>query len=43
MATTAHRANADPRLQSIGAGVLRYGLVIILVSVGTLKLSLIHI
>jgi uncharacterized membrane protein YkgB len=39
MATTAHRANTDPQLQRIGSGVLRYGLVIILVSVGTLKFT----
>jgi len=39
MATTASRANTDTPLQNIGAGVLRYGLVIILISVGALKFT----
>jgi reactive chlorine resistance protein C len=39
MATTAHRVSNGPQLQNIGAGVLRYGLAIILVSVGALKFA----
>ena len=39
MATTALRASSGPRLQNIGAGVLRYGLAIILISVGALKFT----
>jgi len=37
--TTAYRTGTDTPLQRIGAGVLRYGLVIILVGVGALKFT----
>jgi len=39
MATTAYQANTNPRLQNLGAGVLRYGLALILVSIGVLKFT----
>ncbi len=39
MATAASRESPVSSLQNIGAGVLRYGLVIILVSVGALKFT----
>ena len=39
MASTAYRTGTDTPLQRIGAGVLRYGLVIILVGVGALKFT----
>ena len=39
MATAAVRASTGPRLQNIGAGILRYGLAIILISVGALKFT----
>lgn len=39
MATTGYPATTAPRLQQIGAGVLRYGLAIIVVGVGALKFT----
>ncbi len=39
MATTAYQPNTSPRLQILGTSVLRYGLALILVSIGALKFT----
>ena len=39
MSEMAHRSEPGPPLQKLGAGVLRYGLVVILLSVGALKFT----